>query len=58
MSILDHNDPACDELNDSIDAAPISRSFIDETNLPTLDQDIFMDTEDSSDEQMENNDEP
>ena len=57
-SIIGPTDPVCDELEDVIDVAPLSRSSINETDLPTLDQDICMDAEELSDEKEEHDDDP
>ena len=58
VSIMHHNDQSHGELEDRIDVAPLSRLSIDKTDLSTPDQDIFIDTEDSTNEQVENNDDP
>ena len=42
VEIIDPNDPECDELEDKIEATPLARTSIDESDLPTLDQEIFL----------------
>ena len=58
VHVIDPSDPNFDELEEAFEITHISKTSIDESTLPTPDQEIFLDDEQPTSESIEGDDDP